>query len=329
MTTKQFYYRHKLRRRILANMRPLGHQPKLQIALSTDQLGAHDLRITRKGEALHLDIHPFALKRPARPAMQRYAATWVYWFLQAPQSVMRITGEVSDGQYPTCADFSFSSFTNDIALVPDAHFFEERGYAATRQFMTSQNTPWHDRSDDLVWRGRLNNTGVASDDPSALNAPWAQHRLRMLLACQDLDVDFKFVAGNPTEYEPWLHARGYIAEPIAQHSWANRKFAIVIDGNTNAWSAYFKAMLMGCCVLRVGSQQGYKQWYYDQLLPYEHYVPVRADLSDLAAQIDWIRSNDDQARTIAAAGQQVASSMTWDSERKRVGKIIAAKEGAA
>lgn len=329
MTAKQLYYRTKLRQRILAKLRPLGCQPKMRIALSTDQLGSHDLRIIRQGEALRLEVHPFAFKRPARAPMQRYAATWVHWFLQAPSSVNSIVGEVSDGQFPTCAGFSFSSFTDGIALVPDAHFFEERGYEATRQFMASQNTAWHDRSDDLVWRGRLNNTGVASDAPSALNAPWAQQRLRMVLACQDLDVDFKFVAGNPTEYEPWLHARGYIADPIAQNSWAQRKFAIVIDGFSNAWSACFKAMLMGCCVLRVDSPHGYEQWYYDQLRPYEHYVPIRADLSDLDTQINWIRQNDDQARAIAAAGQRVVNAMTWDSECKRVGQIIAAKAGTA
>ena len=41
------------------------------------------------------------------------------------------------------------------------------------------------------------------------------------------------------------------------------------------------------------------QWFYDELIPWEHYVPVAHDLSDLLEKIDWLREHDDEARRIS------------------------------
>jgi len=41
------------------------------------------------------------------------------------------------------------------------------------------------------------------------------------------------------------------------------------------------------------------QWFYDELVPWEHYVPVAHDLSDLFEKIDWLREHDDEARKIS------------------------------
>lgn len=60
-----------------------------------------------------------------------------------------------------------------------------------------------------------------------------------------------------------------------------RRFALDVDGNTNAWANLFQRLLLGCCVIKVASPFGYRQWYYDDLVPWVHYVPVRADMADL------------------------------------------------
>jgi hypothetical protein len=81
-------------------------------------------------------------------------------------------------------------------------------------------------------------------------------------------------------------------------------------------------------VLKVASPLGYRQWYYDALTPWVHYVPVRADLSDLHAMISWCRANLDECERIAAQGQAFAMCRTYDSEVAtaidRIGKAHAA-----
>ena len=71
---------------------------------------------------------------------------------------------------------------------------------------------------------------------------------------------------------------------------------------------------MGCCVLKVASPRNYRQWYYDDLKPWTHFVPVKADLSDLAAQIAWCRANLDACERIAADGQAFAMALRYEKE---------------
>ncbi|CAK0864741.1 unnamed protein product [Prorocentrum cordatum] len=40
--------------------------------------------------------------------------------------------------------------------------------------------------------------------------------------------------------------------------------------------------------------------------PWEHYVPIAYDLSDLVAKVEWLQAHDDEARAIAARGQALA-----------------------
>ena len=50
-------------------------------------------------------------------------------------------------------------------------------------------------------------------------------------------------------------------------------------------------------MLKMESQ--YREHFYRHLEPFQHYVPVRGDLSDLTERIEWARRNDAEAKTIA------------------------------
>lgn len=326
---KSHVRKRKLRDKILRDVRDLVPNLELRVVTRDSGLGIRDIRVSRVGHCYTAEVHPSALKKPYSQSMLNYAATWVYWLHQSPDSVSDLTGDVSDGQFPSAAQFAFSSFSPGKTTVPDAYFFTERGYANTRRFMSTHQSNWRNRSDKIVWRGALNNVGLISDDDEQLDKPWTSQRLRLVAKCKDTAHDVKFVRGSQPALDLWLAERGYMGERIEQHSWADRKFALVIDGNTNAWCSYFKAMLMGCCVLRVDSQYGFRQWYYDRLAPFVHFVPVKADLSDLDTQIDWLTRHDDRAEEIANTGRAFAETHTWDSERKRVGEIIKAARNAA
>ena len=102
--------------------------------------------------------------------------------------------------------------------------------------------------------------------------------------------------------------------PIAEMNWIGDKYAIDVDGHSNTWSNFLIRLHFGCCVLKVDSQFGYRQWYYDRIGPWEHFVPVRADMADLAEKVAWVRSHDREARDIAMRGQAFARSMTFDGE---------------
>lgn len=74
------------------------------------------------------------------------------------------------------------------------------------------------------------------------------------------------------------------------------KYIINIDGHVTAYRLSIE-LSMGSVILLVDSP--WKIWYSDLLVPYVHYVPVKADLSNLVEQIKWCRENDSKCEQIA------------------------------
>ncbi|MBN9025858.1 MAG: lipopolysaccharide-modifying protein, partial [Rhizobiales bacterium] len=76
----------------------------------------------------------------------------------------------------------------------------------------------------------------------------------------------------------------------------------------------YTRMLLGCCVLKVASPSGFRQWFYDEFVPWTHYIPVAADLSDIVEKVEWCRAHDQACREIAEAGQDLAQRQPRESE---------------
>jgi glycosyltransferase involved in cell wall biosynthesis len=91
------------------------------------------------------------------------------------------------------------------------------------------------------------------------------------------------------------------------------RYLIDIDGWANSWGLLQK-LLTGAAVLKVASQTGARQWYYDRLEPWVNYVPVRADFVDLDDAISFVLENDERAREIGEAGRRLALSLNLESE---------------
>jgi hypothetical protein len=52
-------------------------------------------------------------------------------------------------------------------------------------------------------------------------------------------------------------------------------------------------------VKTMNGPSGWKMWFSDLLQPYVHFVPVKADLSDLLEKIQWCRDNDETCKKIS------------------------------
>jgi hypothetical protein len=50
-------------------------------------------------------------------------------------------------------------------------------------------------------------------------------------------------------------------------------------------------------------------WYFDQMIPWKHYVPIRTDLSHLKTQFEWAESHPVEAKRIAKQGTEFARYM--------------------
>jgi hypothetical protein len=68
-------------------------------------------------------------------------------------------------------------------------------------------------------------------------------------------------------------------------------------------------MLGASCIFKIASREGYRQWYSGHLEPWENYVPVKTDLSDLHEAVHWFGANEEQAKLMAARAREIAVSI--------------------
>jgi len=83
------------------------------------------------------------------------------------------------------------------------------------------------------------------------------------------------------------------------------KYAILIDIEGFGYSGRLKYLFhTGRPVLLV--DRPYKEFFFDELTPYVHYIPVDRRLSNLMRQTDWVIRNYDRAKKIGLNGRYFA-----------------------
>lgn len=206
---------------------------------------------------------------------------------------------------------AFCSNRNHSLLVPDAEFLETGGYSRARDHFQIHTIPWHERLGVAFWRGST--TGVRTSD-SWKSIP----RIQMCEICNAEDVRPLFDVGVSSLAQiskgelNEIHKSGLTRNYFPIFSSNQYKYQIDIDGNTNAWAGLFQKLLSESAVLKVESPYGFGQWYYDKLVPWENFVPVKSDMSDLVQKVRWLMANDDEARRIGSMGASLARSLSYD-----------------
>ena len=76
------------------------------------------------------------------------------------------------------------------------------------------------------------------------------------------------------------------------------KYKGLIDIGGNGWSGRLKFLLYTQRPLLMVDRH-YVEYFYTQLIPYVHYIPVKMDLSDLVEKAEWLMANEDKGRIIA------------------------------
>ena len=232
-------------------------------------------------------------------------------------AVIDIEDGSNDGDYERIA---FCSALPQASLVVDDYYVQHRGYAGLKADIDGAWIPWEQREAKIVWRGST--TGRQSGLPAA--EEWNWQWLPRLHLCDiaarspcrsrlDVGVTNTVQISDPRA-EAAVLASGFVKTGIPRLGFLRYRYMIDIDGNANAWNGSFGALLMGACVLKVGSPHGFRQWYYDRLIAGVHYLPVRPDLADFDEVADWALRNPDECAEIARRARGFALSMVYEDE---------------
>ena len=201
----------------------------------------------------------------------------------------------------------------EVGLIPDAYYIQSSGYADLHSFAL-RSPKWSRRSSKVVWRGSVTGQGTVA-------SPGDIPRVQLALACRAIaGTDVALTGVHETmkfpgdELVAFLKDQHLFSQGWPIRDFAHHRFTLDIDGHANAWGLLEK-LIFGCCVLKVHSP--FEQWYYPRLHPWEHYVPVSADLSDLADAVQWCRDNDAHCEWIAANGARLAATLRLQAELPR------------
>lgn len=85
------------------------------------------------------------------------------------------------------------------------------------------------------------------------------------------------------------------------------KYKYLIDCGARGFSGRLKFLLFtNRPLFLVNRDKNKQEYFYSQLIPFKHYIPVKEDLSDLITQFEWAEENYDDAITIANNARQFA-----------------------
>lgn len=168
-----------------------------------------------------------------------------------------------------------------------------------RNYKYNFNLNWDTKKSIAVFRG--SNTGCGFNLNNNMRLKLAQMGVKYP---QFLDVGITnwSLRIRKNKESPYLQIPNVenlkLVDRLNPEQQSNFKYIINIDGHVSAFRLSLE-LSMGSCILMVESPEKWKMWFSDMLQPYVHYVPIKADLSDLLTQIEWCRKNDNKCKQMA------------------------------
>ena len=100
------------------------------------------------------------------------------------------------------------------------------------------------------------------------------------------------------------------------------KFKYIVNVQNNGFAdRLWRILALKVVVLQ--EMHAFREFFYDMLIPWVHYVPIKTDLSDLCEKIQWAKDNDDKARIIAEnAHEFVRNQLSLDNINLYVATLI-------
>ncbi len=204
-------------------------------------------------------------------------------------------------------------------LNPDLHY----GKLAR---VDRADRPFREKRRVLLWRGATTGNFLRADrpvGPRAFVGRWAQS------ANPAIDVGFHRVveqlARRPRDLPAGFEAQMKPALSLAEQ--LSCRYLLSLEGNDVAtglkWQLYSRSVVLM-------PPPRMESWAAERLLvPYEHYVPVAPDLSDLEAVLAWCEDNEAACETIAMNGRRYMRPFAngW-AERRRVREVTRRALGA-
>ncbi|CAK5275152.1 unnamed protein product [Mycena citricolor] len=203
-------------------------------------------------------------------------------------------------------DFSPSSGHSCFAdiLIVGEFYYTSSSWAGKFEF--SDNVPWDKKREVIYWRGKSNGGHIRGQNYRFFP------RFRLMDIAREPENKHLFDV-QITEWHEWHCTDNCDADAIRKEynitgqkapREESYKYKYVLDVDGNSFSGRYLGLLRSGSL--VFKSTAFAEYFTPWLIPYEHFIPVRPDLSDLAAKIAWAQKNDKEAHRIQESGRRFA-----------------------
>lgn len=188
-------------------------------------------------------------------------------------------------------------------LVPD--WFALAGYEKEKSLVLKgcAKYPWEKKRDLMFFRG--SDTGVESlvSFDSWKQAP--RPKLVALSLKYPQLIDARFAKSlHHKQFVDQAKEEGFIGDYISMDEYMGYKYLIDLDGNCASAPRLGLILHSNCIPFKAITHS--VQWFYKTLHAWEHYIPVKEDLSDLLAKLEWAKSHPKEAGQISKNARHLA-----------------------
>ncbi|KAJ7023271.1 glycosyl transferase family 90-domain-containing protein [Mycena alexandri] len=211
--------------------------------------------------------------------------------------------------YPMLSMSRISPCFSDILFPTEYHYTRSWWYG---KYAYPDNINWEDKISKVYWRGMSNGGMIIGENYHQ----FARFKLIDIGREHPDLMDVSITRFAETLCEEGCDRDAVRAEYNITDSSEPRedlyhfKYAMDVDGTT------FSGRFLG--LMRSGSlvfkSTLFEEYFNDWLRPFEHYIPVKSDLSDLVQQIRWANDNPAEARLIQQRGMEMAKRVVTDDQ---------------
>ena len=196
------------------------------------------------------------------------------------------------------ADLMFP--TNDDIIRITGNYFTDK---CSSQYFRDEtiNRDWKKKESIAIFRGGATGCGLDIENNPRLMVCYLSTKHPDLLdaGITDFNAKGKKYSGkglSVIDIKKMESMGIVIKKGINNAEKSNYKYIINVDGSVSAFRLGYE-LSMNSVILKVDSK--YKMWYSDLLKPYQEYIPIKSDCSDLIEKIMWCKNNDSECKKIA------------------------------
>lgn len=186
--------------------------------------------------------------------------------------------------------------TEQIILIPDLFSLSRNWFDILHEInQLNGQIPWEEKLPIAYWRGGFTDKGTPSGAlPLFKETPRLQICRASLQYPEQIDAGLNWI--EPPEPKEFYVQSGLMKNNASKGEHLRYKYLPSLDGHMCTYPGYHWRLLSDSVCFKQESDQ--IQWFYDALKPYEHYIPILNDMSDLKEKVLWAKEHDEEIREI-------------------------------